>query len=107
MRSPIPLRRFLSLQFAFVAGLPMLFIGALVWLFLLPELRANSHLQQKSMARSIAGQISAHLQGGERQMAALAEFMRTRWTLASVQLSDLLDAECGDGEFFETIYLVP
>jgi hypothetical protein len=75
MKPPIPLRRFLSLQFAIVAALPVIIITLLVWQFLMPQMRTNISLQQHALARTIAGQISAHLMGGERQLVALADLM--------------------------------
>ena len=77
MKSPVPLRRFLSLQFCLVAALPVIIIAFLVWLFLMPALRTNTGIQHQAMARSIAGQISAHLLGGQRQLMALADFLET------------------------------
>ena len=100
------LRRYLSLHSAMIAALPVVIIAFLVWLFLVPQLRTHSGVQQAGMARAIAGQISAHLSGGERQLNALANLVEMNETYSAAQLTSLLDAECGNGEFFETIYIV-
>ncbi|BBO68680.1 hypothetical protein DSCA_26100 [Desulfosarcina alkanivorans] len=105
MKSPMSLRRYLSLQFALVAALPVVIIAALVWQFLMPQMRANIGVQHQGLARAIAGQVSDHLKGGERQLAALADFVESRGPQRPSQLTALLDAQCGNGEIFETIYL--
>jgi PAS domain S-box-containing protein len=104
MKPPIPLRRFLSLQFAAVAALPVIIITLLVGQFLMPQMRSNISIQQQALARAIAGQISAHLMGGERQLVALAALMKAEGPFPAHQLTALLDANCGGGELFETIY---
>ena len=53
---------------------PVVIIGLSVW-FSVPQLRTHSGVQQAGMARAIAGQISAHLSGGERQLNALANLV--------------------------------
>jgi PAS domain S-box-containing protein len=105
MESPVPLKRYLSLHFLTVAGIPMLVIALLVWLYALPSMRTGTALQHQGMARSISGQISAHLLGGERQLAALADYIRNRSIIPEPDLTALLDAQCGQGDLFETIYL--
>jgi PAS domain S-box-containing protein len=105
MKSPIPIRRYLSLQFSIVAALPVIIIAFLVWLFLMPTLQKNTGIQHQGMARSIAGQISAHLMGGQRQLTALANFIETQERRPARQLFSLLDSQCGKGELFETIYI--
>jgi len=67
MKSPWPLRRYLSLQFVIIAVLPLVIIALLVWLFLTPQMRIQIGTQHQAIARAIAGRISAHLMGGQRQ----------------------------------------
>ena len=105
MKSPISLRRYLSMQFAIVAALPVVIIATLVWQFLMPQMRTNTGIQHQGMARAIAGQISGHLMGGERQLVALASFVESQGPHPSSQMITLLDAQCGNGELFETIYI--
>ena len=100
-----PLRYHQLLQFALVAGLPVLLISILVWQFLLPAMRFDTGIRHQGMARSIAGQVSSHVLGGQRQLAALAEFIQSRQGLSNEQLTALLDSQCGQGELFETIYI--
>ena len=105
MKSPISFRRYLSVQFGMIAVLPVIIIAILVWQFLMPQMRTNTGIQHEALARAIAGQISAHLMGGERQLVALANFMETRGPHPASELTALLDAQCGNGEIFETIYV--
>ncbi|BBO75391.1 hypothetical protein DSCW_28080 [Desulfosarcina widdelii] len=105
MKSPIPLRRYLSLQFAAVAALPVVIISVLVWFLLMPQMRARNAIENEGLARAVAGQISAHLNGGERQLMGLADFL-LRNTPPAALTTGLLDAQCGRGDFFETIYIV-
>ena len=105
MKSPVSLRRYLSLQFGIMVALPVVIIAILVWQFLMPQMRTNTGSQHEGLARAIAGQVSAHLLGGERQLAALAEAVATGRFDQPSQLTALLDAQCGNGELFETIYI--
>ncbi|WP_319410001.1 PAS domain S-box protein [uncultured Desulfosarcina sp.] len=106
MKPPMSLRHYLSLQFAIVAALPIVVIAILVWQFLMPQMRTNIGIQHESMARAIAGQISGYLMGGDRQLVAVAKFVESQGSHPSSQLASLLDAQCGNGELFETIYIV-
>ena len=54
----------------------------------------------------IAGQISTYLEGGERQLTALAEYLQDRQVQPDTGPVRLLDAQCGKGEFFETLFVV-
>jgi hypothetical protein len=58
------------------------------------------------LARSIADQFSARLAGGERQLTALAEYLHNRSSNPDAALADLLDAQCGNGEFFESLFII-
>nr|WP_319491979.1 PAS domain S-box protein [uncultured Desulfobacter sp.] len=105
MKKTKSLRYHQLLQFALVAGLPVLLIAILVWQFLLPAMRFDTGIRHQGMARSIAGQVSSHILGGQRQLAALADFIKSRQELSNEQLTVLLDSQCGRGELFETIYI--
>jgi signal transduction histidine kinase/ActR/RegA family two-component response regulator len=100
-----PPHKYLSLKFGAVAILPILIISSLVLYFLVPKMKRQTAIQHESMARSVAGQISAHLMGGERQLIALAAFLESENRWDSSQLTSLLDAQCGIGDLFETIYI--
>ncbi|WP_321417149.1 ATP-binding protein [uncultured Desulfobacter sp.] len=105
MKKTKSLRYHQSLQFALVAGLPVLMIAILVWLFLLPAMQSDTKIRHQGMARSIAGQVSSNVLGGQRQLAALANFIQTIDGFSDRQLTALLDSQCGEGELFETIYI--
>ncbi len=105
MKSSIPLRRYLSLQFGIIAALPVIVIALLVWQLLIPQIRTNMGIHHQSLARAIAGQISAHLMGGQRQLIALSKFVGQIEFDHPAQLLSLLDTQCGEGELFETIYI--
>jgi PAS domain S-box-containing protein len=100
------MRRFVARQIAVVTILPVVLIVALIWLFLLPQVGTNISIQQHALARTIAGEILAHLLGGERQLVALADVIMAEGEFTPAQLTTLLDAGCGEGELFETIYIV-
>jgi len=106
MKSPMSIRLFLSLKFGIVAILPVLIIAVVVWQFLIPQMRTRTEIQQKGMARAVAGQISAHLMGGERQLSALADYLKQHDNFqSSPRLFPLLDSQCGEGNLFEAIYI--
>ena len=106
MKSSISLKRYLSLHFVTVASLPVITIACLVWFFMMPALNTRANLQHQAMARSIAGQISAHLGGGERQLVSLAEYLQRLPFPPDMDPNRLLDTQCGDGEFFEALFVV-
>ena len=106
MNSRIPLKGYLSLHFGAVAVLPVITIACLVWLFMMPAMQTRTGIQHQAMARSIAGQISAHLKGGARQLTALAEYFQHRSPVSVSGGVDLLDAQCGKGAFFEALFVV-
>ncbi len=105
MNSPMSIRRYLSFKFSIVAVLPVIVIAVFVWQFLIPQMRTQTQVQQKAMARAVAGQISAHLMGGERQLAALADYLKTQGDMESSRLFSLLDSQCGEGNIFEAVYM--
>ena len=106
MKKPISLRKYLLAQLGVVTMLQLVILSALIWLFLMPEMRTEVGLRHHALARTIAGQISAHLIGGERQLEALAGYLRVHPPSETPGLFDLFDTQCGNGEMFETIYLV-
>ena len=106
MRSQIPLKGYLSLHFGSVAILPVVIIFFLVWFLVMPAIQTRTTVQHQTMARAIAGQISAYLEGGERQLAALAESIQNRTMASDHNVVDLLDAQCGSGTFFEALFVV-
>ena len=106
MRSRIPLKGYLSLHFGAVAILPVVIIFFLVWFFVMPAMQTRTTIQHQTMARAIAGQISAYLEGGTRQLTALAESLQKRGIGSDQNVVDLLDAQCGSGAFFEALFVV-
>lgn len=56
------------------------------------------------MAHSIAREVRTHLLSGERQLYSLAEMVDGE--VSGIQTQTLLDAGCGQGEFFESVLLV-
>ncbi len=105
MRDPIPLRRWLALQFALIATVPLVAVAALVWLSLLPQMRADLVVRKQALARAIAGQVSTYLFGAGMVLRAVADTLDleggspTDWFAA-------LDAHAGSGDVFEAIYVV-
>jgi PAS domain S-box-containing protein len=102
----MPLRRYLLLQLGLVAVVPVIFVATLMWFYLVPRLQKDIGLHHQALARTVAGQISAHLMGGERQLNALADYIRMHSGRPAGQWYPLLDAQCGDGDLFESIYLL-
>ena len=106
MKSPIPLKWFLSLQLGLVAVIPLIAITILVWFLVMPGIHDRTGLRHQAMARSIASQVSAYLKGGERQLTALAEYLRQEHSDSDQAPVHLLDAQCGNGELFEALFIV-
>ncbi len=106
MRSDISLKNYLSRHFAVVAVLPVITIACLTYSFMLPAIKARTGLQHRAMARSIAGRISSHLNGRERQISAIAEYLSNRQLKNNMAANNLLDAHCSNGEFFEALFVV-
>ncbi|MCM2283984.1 MAG: PAS domain S-box protein [Desulfobacula sp.] len=105
MKSPMSIRLYLSIKFGIVAIVPVLIIAVVIWQFQIPQMRTRTEIQQKGMARAIAGQISAHLMGGERQLSALADYLKQQDDFQPSRLFSLLDSQCGEGNLFEAIYI--
>ena len=106
MKSPISIKRYLSLHFGIVAILPVVTIAGLVWFFMMPTMQVRTGLQHQALAHAIAGQVATYLKDGEHQLNALAEYLRDRRALPGKDPVRLLDAHCGSGEFFETLFVV-
>jgi len=106
MKSPIPLKGYLALLFGVVAIPPIITIAVLAWFFVMPSIQSRTGNQHQALARSIAGQISTYLEGGERQLTALAEYLQDRKDQPDTETVRLLDAQCGNGEFFETLFII-
>lgn len=105
MKSFTPLHRYLSIRFGVVAILPILIIGGLILQILVPQMKRHTAIQHESVARAVAGQILVQLTGGERQLLALAAFLESQTEWSPSRITSLLDAQCGSGELFETIYI--
>ena len=67
MKRSIPLRRYLSIQFALMAVLPVVIIIVLAWMFILPQMRARINVRNRAL--TFAGQVLAHLKGGGGEYA--------------------------------------
>ncbi len=106
MASPVSLKKYLSRHFVTVAVLPVILIACLTWLFMMPAIKHRTCIQHHAMARSIAGQLCGRMAEGERQLSALVEYLDKRPFTPDPDLTDLLDAHCGDGEFFEALFVV-
>nr|WP_319394679.1 ATP-binding protein [uncultured Desulfobacter sp.] len=106
MGSNISLKNYLSRHFAVVAVLPVITIACLTYTFMLPAIKTRTGLQHHAMARSIAGQISAHLSCGKRQISAIAEYLSNRQIRNHMAPVDLLDAHCSAGDFFEALFVI-
>jgi PAS domain S-box-containing protein len=105
LKKTISLRWFLSLNLGLALVVQCVVVAVLAWHILLPQMRADIGFHQHAMAHAVAGDVSAHVLGGERQLRALAEFIGTHPDLPEISWNDLLDAQCGDGDMFEAIYL--
>lgn len=105
MKSPISLRHYLSLYFGLAAIIPAMAIASMVYFSMVPDTRERTKIQHQAMADAISGQISAYLEGGQRQIKALATQLENRGIQPGPELTALLDAQCGNGEFFETLFI--
>ncbi|MDS4040985.1 MAG: cache domain-containing protein, partial [Candidatus Competibacter sp.] len=101
-----PLRRWLALRIAWVAALPLAIVAALVWLWLVPQIRADLEVRQQALARAVSGQIETYLRGVRRQLDAVAGLRRNLGYRPPPYWFDPLDAHVGTGGVFEAIYLV-
>ncbi|WP_163338899.1 hybrid sensor histidine kinase/response regulator [Desulfopila sp. IMCC35008] len=104
MKTTPSLHRYLSLRFSLVAILPILIIGLGMY-FMVPRMKRQIAIQHEGMAHTIAGLIDTHLSGGERQLLSLAQFLEQENSTDPGLVGSLLDAQCGEGDLFETIYI--
>lgn len=105
MKYPMPLRHYLSLHFGLAAIIPVMVIAVLVYLFIVPDTQERTTVQHQIVADSISGQVSAYLEGGARQIKALAAQLENRGIQPGPELTAMLDAQCGNGEYFETLFI--
>ncbi|NJN46093.1 MAG: hypothetical protein HC808_05985, partial [Candidatus Competibacteraceae bacterium] len=106
MYSSVPLRQWLVLRFAWVAALPLLVVALLVWLLLLPQLRADIELRYQTLARAVSGQVEMYLLSARYELTAITKILEERGQRPSTYWFVPLDAHVGTGEVFETIYIV-
>jgi len=104
--SQVPLRQWLVSRFAWVAALPLLLVALLVWLLLLPHIRADIEIRYQALARAVAGQVEMYLLSARYEINALTEILQERGQRPSTYWFVPLDAHVGTGEVFETIYIV-
>ncbi len=106
MENQVPLKRYLSLHFGAVAILPVVIIAGLVCLFMMPAIQHRTEIQHQTLARAIADNVSTHLACGERQLIALSGYFQHKQFQTDTEVVRLLDAHCGNGEFFEALFIV-
>jgi PAS domain S-box-containing protein len=100
-----PLSRWLTLQFALVASMPLVVVAALVWFVLLPQMRTDMAVRHQALAQAIAGRVAAHLLGADHALRALADYVDTQGHQPPPFWISLLDAGAGSGDVFEAIYI--
>ena len=105
MKNLQPLRRWLTMQFALAASMPLVVVAAIVWLSLLPQMRTEIGVRHQALARSIAGQVTTHLLGAERELRALAGYIRILGKQWPKFWYTLLDSHAHSGDVFEAIYI--
>ena len=105
MTRPIPLRRWLALQFVLVATVPLVAVAAVIWTSLVPQMREDISLRNQTLARAIAGRVSTHLLGAELELRALADYIERVGSKPAAFWFDLLDVHAGTGALFEAIYI--
>lgn len=93
------------MQFALAASVPLAAVAVVVWLSLLPQMQTEIGIRHQALARSIAGQVTTHLLGAERELRALAEYIRVLGKQWPKFWYSLLDSHAGSGDVFEAIYL--
>ncbi|WP_320040247.1 PAS domain S-box protein [uncultured Desulfobacter sp.] len=106
MSSHISLKTYISRHLGAVAILPVLIIASLTLGIMIPAIKTRTGTLQQDQASSIADQLSARLDGGERQLTALAAYINKRQFTPGSTLTDLLDTQCGNGEFFEVLFII-
>ena len=84
----------------------MAVVATLVLVLLLPQLRADIDIRHQALARAVAGQVEAHLQGAARELRSLAVHFGNRSEYPASFWFASLDAHAGSGEVFAAIYIV-
>ena len=105
MKTPASLQRYLSLQLGLVIVLQFVIAALLIWQILLPRVRSDIGLRHQALARAIADEVTAHLEGGQRQLSVLADYVRIQGDQPPEYWFDILDSQCETGDFFEAVYL--
>jgi PAS domain S-box-containing protein len=105
MKSERSLHSALAWQFAWVASLPLLVVGTLVWLWLLPQMRLDTAAGHQALARVLAGQVGEHLRGAEIQLQSVAQVVSAWQERDQALWIELLDAHAASGEVFEALYI--
>ena len=107
MKNGTSLRLYTAQRFALATLLPVIIIAAMTWFGLSPVIRSSISDQNQSLARTVAGQISAHITGAERQLSVLAAILGNKYLhiYSETELTALLDYTCGNGELFEAVYV--
>ena len=93
------------MQFALAASVPLIAVAALIWLSMLPQMRTEIGIRHQALARSIAGQVTTHLLGVERELRALAVYIGKQGKQSAPFWFELLDSLAGTGDVFEAIYI--
>jgi len=105
MRVGRNLRQILGLQFIIVGVVPLVLVAALLWLLVIPRIRGEVGIRHQILARSISGRVTTYLQGAERELLALADYIAARGAQSEAYWCSLLDSHVGRGEVFEAIYI--
>ncbi|MBO3708509.1 MAG: PAS domain S-box protein [Candidatus Accumulibacter sp.] len=101
-----PLRLWLALRLVLPGIVPLAVVATLVLVLLLPQLRADIDIHHQALARAVAGQVEAHLQGAARELRSVAANLGNRSDYPPSFWSASLDAHAGSGEVFAAIYIV-
>ena len=106
MKQVSTLGRKLQFQFVVVALVPILVAGLLAIFWLVPQVRQEIGVHHQDMARVVGSQVAIHLQGAERELHALADYLGIQIQEPEAEFTQVLDAHVGDSGLFEAIYLV-
>ncbi|EXI68373.1 MAG: Sensor protein ZraS [Candidatus Accumulibacter adjunctus] len=106
MPSVRPLRLWLAWRLLLPGIVPLVVVAALLLALLLPQLRADIDSRHQVLARALAGQIEAHLQGAARELHSVARDLGSRGDDPASFWIATLDAHAGLGEVFAAIYVI-
>ena len=93
MRVGRNLRQILGLQFIIVGVVPLVLVAALLWLLVIPRIRGEVGIRHQILARSISGRVTTYLQGAERELLALADYIAARGAQSEAYWCSLLDSQ--------------